>query len=241
MAKRSIAYLDSVFDISYTFIDHHSPLNALFLHGWGSSKEVMQQAFQGCFLNYNHLYVDLPGFNQSPNDEKVLETKDYANIINLFLKSVDKKAHVVFGHSFGGKVAILCENERIVLLSSAGILEPKPLKVRCKILLAKIFKKLGLNLGFLRSKDAMGLNQAMYETFKKVISEDFSDHFKRCEKEVLLFWGKDDKATPLSSAQKMQTLLKRSALFVLEGDHFFFLNQAKEVEKLVENYHHAKS
>lgn len=167
MAKRSIAYLDSVFDISYTFIDHHSPLNALFLHGWGSSKEIMQQAFQGCFLNYNHLYVDLPGFNQSPNDEKILETRDYANIINLFLKSVDKKAHVVFGHSFGGKVAILCENERIVLLSSAGILEPKPLKVRCKILLAKIFKKLGLNLGFLRSKDAMGLNQAMYETFKK--------------------------------------------------------------------------
>ncbi|MGL2858928.1 lipase EstV, partial [Helicobacter pylori] len=75
MAKRSIAYLDSVFDISYTFIDHHSPLNALFLHGWGSSKEIMQQAFQSCFLNYNHLYVDLPGFNQSPNDEKVLETK----------------------------------------------------------------------------------------------------------------------------------------------------------------------
>lgn len=167
MAKRSIAYLDSVFDISYTFIDHHSPLNALFLHGWGSSKEIMQQAFQGCFLNYNHLYVDLPGFNQSPNDEKVLETKDYANIINLFLKSVGKKAHVVFGHSFGGKVAILCENERMVLLSSAGILEPKPLKVRCKILLAKILKKLGLNLGFLRSKDAMGLNQVMYETFKK--------------------------------------------------------------------------
>ncbi|MCQ2762625.1 alpha/beta hydrolase, partial [Helicobacter pylori] len=30
-------------------------------------------------------------------------------------------------------------------------------------------------------------------------------------------------------------------LFVLEGDHFFFLNQAKEIEKLVENYHHAKS
>lgn len=87
----------------------------------------------------------------------------------------------------------------------------------------------------------MGLNQAMYETFKKVVSEDFSDHFKRCEKEVLLFWGKDDKATPLSSAQKMQTLLKRSSLFVLEGDHFFFLNQAKEIEKLVENYHHAKS
>ncbi|RVZ39652.1 alpha/beta hydrolase, partial [Helicobacter pylori] len=53
MAKRSIAYLDSVFDISYTFIDNHSPLNALFLHGWGSSKEIMQQAFQGCFLNYN--------------------------------------------------------------------------------------------------------------------------------------------------------------------------------------------
>ncbi|WP_104748640.1 alpha/beta fold hydrolase [Helicobacter cetorum] len=241
MAKHSITYLGSKFEISYTFIDNHSSLNALFLHGWGSSKEIMQQAFQHSFLNYNHLYVDLPGFNQSPNDEKVLESKDYANIINLLLKSLDKKIYLAFGHSFGGKVATLCENKRLILLSSAGILEPKPLKVRCKIVLAKIFKKLGLNLGFLKSKDAIGLNQVMYETFKKVVCEDFSEHFKHCDKEVLLFWGKDDKATPLSSAKRMQALIKGSQLFVLEGEHFFFLNQAKEIEKLMENYDNAKS
>lgn len=69
-----------------------------------------------------------------------------------------KKAYVVFGYSFGGKVVILCENEWMVLLSSVGILELKFLKVCCKIFLVKIFKKLGLNLGFLRSKDVMGFN-----------------------------------------------------------------------------------
>ncbi|WP_104760973.1 alpha/beta fold hydrolase [Helicobacter cetorum] len=234
MAKRTIRYLDNDFDIAYTLIDNKSAFNAVFLHGWGSSKDIMQRAFQKSFSKYNHLYIDLPGFNQSPNTEKILETKDYANIIDLFLESLNYKAHLAFGHSFGGKVALLSENERLVLLSSAGILEPKPLKVRLKIVLAKVFKKLGLNLSFLKSKDAQGLNKAMYETFKKVVCEDFTPYFKACQKEVWLFWGKDDKATPLSSAKRMHALIKDSKLVVLEGEHFFFLNQAKKIEHLME-------
>jgi non-heme chloroperoxidase len=80
----------------------------------------------------------------------------------------------------------------LVLLASAGIVLPKPYSVRLKIRIYKIFKALGLGnfRKYFVSSDAKGMSQNMYETFKNVVDEDFSDIFRNYKGEVLIFGGK---------------------------------------------------
>lgn len=233
MAKRSLRYEGNEFEISYLLSNHNASKNMLFLHGWGSNKELMKVAFMDTFKDFNHYYIDMPGFGNSPNSV-VISTQDYANIINKFIASLDVKMDVIVGHSFGGKVALLCESDEIILLSSSGILTKKPLKVRAKIILAKIFKVLKIKSKKLRSADANNLNEAMYTVFKQVVNEDFSNIYARFTKKASIFWGKDDSATPLWCGKKISSLMGNSRFFVLEGDHYFFLKQGKIID---EKYH----
>lgn len=235
MAVKSLLYQNQNFEIAYHLINNKSEKNMVFLHGWGSNKELMQTAFKEVFLDFNHYYIDLPGFGRSPNNT-ALFTQDYAQIIKLFLTQIHIKADVVVGHSFGGKVAMLLESE-IILLSSAGILEPKPFKVKLKIFFAKMLKQLHLKGDFLRSKDALNLNLGMYQTFKNVVDEDFSSIFSNFKHKASIFWGKEDKATSLASGEKISKLIKNSRFYPLEGDHYFFMKQGKKIDTL---YHKEK-
>lgn len=185
---------------------------------------------------FRHVYIDLPGFGNSTCN-RPLVTEDYANILELFLAQINaNQDHMILGHSFGGKVALLLNPQILILVGSAGIPVPKPLKVQAKIALFKMLKSVGL--AKLRSmfvaEDAKQLSEIMYQTFKNVVNEDMSSDFKAYSGKALLCWGKDDTATPLYTAEKMTELIKDSRLVVFEGDHYFFMKQAAEVAKEVE-------
>jgi pimeloyl-ACP methyl ester carboxylesterase len=143
MAQRSIVYNNQTYDISYDIVNPKSEKVLLVLHGWGSNKEIMQQAFSRSLLEYKHVYVDMPGFGKSPNTT-VLRTVDYANMMQLFCEALGLRVDAIMGHSFGGKVAALMNPPYMILLSSAGIPVKKRLSVRIKIRIFKFFKLLGL-------------------------------------------------------------------------------------------------
>ena len=105
-----------------------------------------------------------------------------------------------------------------------------------KIALFKVLKPLRTNAlrGIFVSDDAKGMNEGMYETFKYVVNEDFESRFREVKSRTLLFWGKDDTATPLWSAQKISSLIPHSRLYPLSGDHFFFLRHAGYIADTVE-------
>lgn len=258
MAHRTITYNAQSLDIAYL---KQSPKGEssgviVFLHGWGSNKELMHMAFGKTFASYTHYYIDLPGFGASAYGESnaygldssgsiagtrlemptlempVLETRDYAAIVDEFFAALRIVPDIVVGHSFGGKVAMLCAGEQVILLSSAGIVRPKSWRVRAKIACAKLAKRLGLRLSFLRAKDGQNLNPVMYETFKRVVDEDFSHIFAASTKRVSIFWGVQDSATPLDSGRQIHALIKGSRFFPLAGDHYFFLQQGAEMEAM---------
>ncbi|WP_456451886.1 alpha/beta fold hydrolase [Hydrogenimonas sp.] len=237
MAVKPVTYRGTTFRIAYDLVNPKGEKCLLFLHGWGSHKELMSQAFGGAFADWRHIYVDLPGFGKSPNDE-VLNTEDYAAIVKLFLQTLGARVDVAAGHSFGGKVATLLNPDRLVLLSSAGIVMPKPLSVRAKIALFKALKPFGG--GRLRrlfaSKDAAKMPQNMYETFKKVVDEDFSAHFAAFDNPALLCWGKEDTATPLAAGERIAALMPKARLEVFEGDHYFFLKNPRPVIAAMEAF-----
>lgn len=238
MAIKEIDYNHKKFRINYEISNIKSDKNVIFLHGWGSNKDIMKSAFKTCFNDFKHIYIDLPGFGKSFNDEE-LKTLDYANLVDILLKELNISKDIIVGHSFGGKVASLLKPKLLVLLSSAGILEKKSLKVKIKIFLFKLLKPLGIKKikDLFVSSDAKGMSENMYKTFKNVVNEDFSDIFKNYDKKALIFWGKEDKATSLESGRKIHEFIKNSKFYELEGDHYFFLKNANFIcQKIKEEY-----
>lgn len=139
MAKKEILFQNNTYALAYEILNFGQPKTILFLHGWGSNKEIMKQAFGKTFASYQHVYLDLPGFGHSSIDS-VIDTDVYAAIVQSFLDALQIKPFMIVGHSYGGKVATLLNPEVLVLLSSAGIVAPKSLKVRTKIALFKLLK-----------------------------------------------------------------------------------------------------
>ncbi|KIM02842.1 MAG: 2-hydroxy-6-oxohepta-2,4-dienoate hydrolase [Sulfurovum sp. AS07-7] len=238
MAQREIIYDKNKFSIAYDIVNLAMEDCIVILHGWGSNKEIMKQAFAKQMSDLKHIYIDMPGFGKSTNPV-VLTTDDYARILQIFFDDIGIKPLMIAGHSFGGKVATLLNPACLILLSSAGILVPKPFSVRAKIAAFKILKPLGFGKmrRFFASRDVEGMSHEMYETFKNVVNEDFSGSFAQFEGDALLFWGKSDTATPLWTAQKINSIIKRSKLYPLEGDHYFFLKHSKFISDTIMQYY----
>ncbi|WP_348518209.1 alpha/beta hydrolase [Campylobacter sp. CCS1377] len=244
MALTTLAYNNKNYQISYELINNNQIKSILVLHGWGANKELMKQTFSKVLKDFNQIYLDLPGFGNSTIEE-ILNSKDYANIVLSFLKNKNLHPDIFMGHSFGGKICTLLLNKNIypssllILLSSAGIVAKKSFKTRCKIKLFKILKKLGFAhlYKYFASKDGANLSPLMYETFKKVVDENCELDFAKIQNPTLIFWGIEDKATPLESGKKIYKLIPHSQFFTFEGDHFFFLQNAQKITQIIRNNH----
>ena len=230
MAIKQVQYKKNTFDISYEILNPDAKVDMIILHGWGSNKNLMKKSFSPYLKGFRHIYIDLPGFGKS-TCSLALTTFDVASIIELFMIHLNTSKDIIIGHSFGGKVALLLEPKVLVLLGSAGIFVPKPLKVKAKISLFKVAKTVGLSKfrSLFVAEDAKSLSEPMYQTFKNVINENFEQEFAMYSGKALLCWGRDDTATPLSSGEKIDELIKDSTLKVYDGDHYFFMKKSKEV------------
>lgn len=236
MAVKSLQYKQHTFSISYEILNPTAHIDLIFLHGWGSHKNLMKHAFGSHLKQFRHIYIDMPGFGNSTCN-MTLTTEDYATILESFLSMIEADKTVVLGHSFGGKVATLLQPDVLVLVASAGILVPKPLKIRFKIGLFKLLKLTGLTQlrRFFVAPDAQGLTPVMYETFKNVVNEDFTEKFRAFKGAALLCFGRQDTATPLWTAYKMAEVMDSARVVEFDGDHYFFLEQASLVAKEIEN------
>lgn len=232
MALKDIVVDDRKFSLSYVIKNNNSYSWIIFLHGWGSNKELLENTFSNTFTSYNHIYIDLPGFGNSTNDY-ILDSNEYCKVISTLLDVLGINIHIAVGHSFGGKIATLLNPKILVLLSSAGIPKIKSLKVRLKIKLAKICNFFGIKSTIFRTKDADNLPQNMYECLKIAIKEDLSPVFANFTNRAFIFWGRDDNVTPIYMAEKIHSIIKNSKLHILEGDHFFFVKYSQVIDRII--------
>jgi len=230
MALKSIQYNQHTLDISYEIINPQASVDLIILHGWGSNKNLMKKSFSSHMSGFRHIYIDLPGFGNS-TCSLALKTSDVARIVELLMIHINASKDIVLGHSFGGKVATLLDPKVLVLVGSSGIYINKPILVQMKIALTKIANLFGIGKisSLFRAEDAKTLSEPMYQTFKNVVDEDFSFLFSAYNGNALLCWGQDDTATPLSSAQTIDSLIKNSKLKVYDGDHYFFMNHTDNI------------
>ena len=121
MALKDIVVDDRKFSLSYVIKNNNSYSWIIFLHGWGSNKELLENTFSNTFTSYNHIYIDLPGFGNSTNDY-ILDSNEYCKVISTLLDVLGINIHIAVGHSFGGKIATLLNPKILVLLSSVNMI-----------------------------------------------------------------------------------------------------------------------
>lgn len=203
------------------------------LHGWGASKEKLLplgKALSG--KGWKVLIPDLPGFGENSLPPKPWGVAEYSDfILKVIDKFYGKQKAYIFGHSFGGRLAIKMaalypsKIAGIILCSSAGISRGNLLK-RIFFLISTrlgklIFPKSGklrkLIYKLAREHDYEKTKGVMRETFKLVVSEDLKPLLPRIKIPTLILWGTNDKAAKYSDARVINQRIKHSKLVSFPG------------------------
>lgn len=201
----------------------------LILHGWGANKEFMKDIFLKQVKNNFEkiIFLDLPGFGNSNEPLKSFDSFECLDIVVEFINKINLNINCILGHSYGAKLAALYASkyklDKLILIASAGIVLKKSFKTRLKIKISKCLKMLKINKNPFISKDAINLSKVMYESFKRVVDEDFSSYFSSISSKTLILWGKEDDATKLQAGKIIHSLIKNSYFFEFSGNHFFFI------------------
>ena len=221
----------------------------LILHGWTYSLEKWQaflKLLKGGGIEANMLNV--PGLT-SKNDE-VWSIEDYVNWLKKIIDKEKGKA-TLLGHSNGGRIAVnftLKHPEKIsnlILIDCAGVYHNElPIALKRVIFktLAKFGKKLK-NSSLLKNalyklageNDYKDANLNMKQTMLNLINSDKSLKIENVRVPTLIFWGKEDKITPLSDGHLMHSLIKNSKLKIIENARHSpqFTNPEEVVNEIV--------
>lgn len=229
----------------------------LFLHGWGSSKEVFKGLGEELKDKYRVVAVNLPGFGGTDEPKKPWEVDDYVEFVASFLKKAKvPRVYAIVGHSFGGRVMIKgCTNgklnsEKLVFIDAAGVKSKRTARTRAFNAMAKVgnvmlslpiinrFRKM-MKIRLYRKagvSDYLNASELMRETFKKTIDEDLSSLIKEIRQKCLIIWGEDDHDTPVSDVYIFKQI-KHSRAHILSGaGHYAFLDKPEETARLVKDF-----
>jgi pimeloyl-ACP methyl ester carboxylesterase len=228
------------------------------LHGWGGSL-VSLQPLQLLLAEkgFRVISLDLPGFGASQSPGKDFSLENFAEVIELVLAKLKIKSCVLFGHSFGGSIAVKISARKkvyvgkLILCNTAGIRKYKSKKVKILKTVShgarRIFQLPLLNVVYpflrkvfyyyiLRERDYIDQPQ-LSETFITIIDEDISDDLLRIDIPVLLLWGEKDKKTPVEHAKIMQKILKNVQVEIIKNvGHGLPLIQPKLVAEKVNTF-----
>lgn len=250
MEEKKIIINDKV--LSYLLASYASSrIPVVFLHGWRSRGSIWLETMHHFASLKRSLYaLDLPGFGSSQGPKDSYSVLQYADIVSQFFQIHKiKKAHIV-GHSFGGRIAIKLASKNpdsvqsLILVDSAGIRKPS-VKRSLITFGARLTKPLfGLHaLSAIRSKIYSQLGADDYietpelqKTYLRVISEDLSPDLSKIIVPTLLYWGRDDKETPLSMGEQMHELIKKSEFVIDDGGHFAFVQNSVKFASVLEEF-----
>jgi len=215
----------------------------LLLHGWGSDPQALSGIVQPLMSQRRTISIGLPGFGGSPEPPESWSTWDYVELLRLWMKKHQLKHIDIIAHSFGGRVTIGLASRypelvnKIVLMGSAGLVLPRSLRTRTRIVLARAMRKAGRIGGVgvekwmeakrqrMGSADWQAASPVMRQTLSRVINEDFTTELTQIQSSSLLIWGENDAAVPPEIGRKMAELIPDSEFILLQNaGHYCFLD-----------------
>ena len=220
------------------------------LHGWGAETKKLEHLKKELEkLGWQVLLPKLAGF-EKPAPKDVWGIKEFSDYVyEEIRRNFGNSTYYVFGHSFGGGIAIKLavsspgNLEALILCASRGISRSKTLKRLVFSMLAKTGKVLlitpQLAQGFrkllykaAREHDYEKTQGVMKDVFKKVIAEDLKPLLPKIKVPTLILWGEEDKMTPVKDAYFIKSVLPESKLVTYKNQgHRLPYEKPKELAK----------
>lgn len=225
------------------------------MHGWGCDHTTVASIAALFAGKMRVINVDLPGHGQSSEPPYVWGVDDFTRLMEKFIDTLGLTGPSLIGHSFGGRISILMASRRdvakVVLVDAAGIKPKRTLKYYLKVYSFKTAKKLlPLILGKKRgqkaidawrgkagSADYRNSSPVMRAVMSKCVNEDLKSVMPDIKSPVLLVWGEDDTATPLSDAKTMEKLIPDAGLVSFAGcGHYSFLDNPRGFKAVINEF-----
>ena len=230
-------------DIDINYVQYGTGKDVVLLHGWGQNIQMMDPLGK-LLKNCRITMLDLPGFGRSMEPSFAYNISDYASLLHEFLKELKIDNPILIGHSFGGRIAIYYAStypvSKLVLFGSPFIKrENDSLKLKVFKSLKKI--KFLNNLAevmknHLGSEDYKNASGVMRQILVNTVNTDLSSNASKITCPTLLIWGNNDEAVPVSEAKKLESLIDDSALIVLNGTHYCYLENLNHISCILENF-----
>lgn len=225
----------------------------IWAHGWGQSHAAFLPLAQPFLSKATHVFLDLPGFGQSPPPPAHWGTEDYANAIADWLARINAPPVIWIGHSFGCRVGLRLAQahphliKTLCLIAGAGLKRKRPLHKKIyfylRIRLFKALKKL-IPEGDFKNKIMAKFGSADYKNagpmktiFIRTVNEDLTETARGVTCPVTLVYGEHDTETPVEFGERYSRLIPNANLIRLEGqDHYSVLAQGRHpVIKIIGN------
>lgn len=232
--------------------------DVVLMHGWGCTHSTVESIAAVARKAHRVFNVDFPGFGGStepPLGATPWGVEEYTQMIERLAEVENIKNPILIGHSFGGRVAIVYASrnavDKVVLVDAAGVKTQRQRKPRLSdrlyrwgkcIFPAILGKRLGGRIvarwAYRRgSADYKACSEAMRPVFVKVVNEDLCHLMPQIKAPTLLIWGKNDTATPLADAQKMESLIPDAGLVAFDGcGHYSFLDNPRGFSAVLDNF-----
>ncbi len=213
-----------IIDYEYQNFNHNDTI--VFLHGWGGNKNSFSCCIPIIKNKFNYLTITLPTIQKT---NLAWDMYDFRDLVLCILKENNIKDIIIICHSFGFRIATLLNKQikikKIIVTGGAGMKRKniyKRIENQNNLILLKN-KKNHYLYSKVASEDYNNLSITNKQTFKNIVNLNTKNLIK-FDCPMLLFWGKNDKSTPLWIAKRLHKK-NRSILLVTESDHFAYLKE----------------
>lgn len=209
----------------------------VFLHGWGGQINSFKFICDYLQFDYKALFIDFPPFGKSTQMDSPWTIFDYVELTLNIMREHNFNKPIVVGHSFGGRVATLLASGgyvgKLMLVDSAGLKPKRTIKYKLKCTINKLKAKLGAK-NIKGSSDYEALSPIMKKTFVNIVNTFLEKYATIIHISTYIFWGANDKQTPLYMAKRFNKLIKNSELVVIKkAGHFAYLDDLNTFVKVL--------
>ncbi|HEY8963103.1 MAG TPA: alpha/beta hydrolase [Alphaproteobacteria bacterium] len=234
------------------------PTQLIWAHGWGQDGGAFAptaQSLAGFCTNY---LFDFPGFGKTPFSGETWGTRNYADYIAQWLRTLPPGKKLWIGHSFGGRVGLQMAAHHpdlidgLVLVGTAGI-PPKRTAVQRMNNWVRVytFKAMKLFVPEGPKRDALRARfgsadyrraGALRPTFVKVVNENLMPEAAAIAKPTLIICGAKDDQAPPNISERLHNSIAGSAYHLLPGfDHYTILSDGRhQVAALIKGFLESK-
>lgn len=216
------------------------------LHGWGRDRNDLLPALR----DESALLLDLPGFGSSPPPHEAWGARDYAALVARVIEQTEAAPPVVFGHSFGGRVAVCLAAQRPDLVSGL---------VLCGVPLLRIGEASRPPLGYRvarrlhrwgvisdermeqrrrtsGSADYRAASGIVRDVLVRLVNETYEDELRRLACPVAFLWGELDPQVSVAVAERAAAMTPQLIEVVVEpgGGHDVHREHPNEVRRLID-------